>query len=207
MAILAAVTTTDVALFSILLLVVFLFFFALCCWGVWLTRIPDSVSPYSRQPMRRGSDISYDAALKVLKFLYNKRQYDNRIFGLKKAAICRETGRIFPNAVTWYGKIKVDWSFLNKRFPGRYVSWGSLTYEQQEIIRLSHGSLALFQTDHSSPRYSPAAVEAEYAFLKPGPLYVDLENNILLGWQCVPDTDLEVLIVQKPLKIITPTIT
>ena len=33
---------------------------------------------------------------------------------------------------------------------------------------------------------------------RPGPLYVDIETKVLLGWKVVPGTDLEVLIVQKP---------
>ena len=65
-------------------------------------------------------------------------EYDNSIFDFGKAAFCRETGRIFPNVVTWYGTIKVDWTFLNKRYPGNYVSWGSLSEYQQEMIRSAH---------------------------------------------------------------------
>ncbi|HEV8052714.1 MAG TPA: hypothetical protein VGP47_09475, partial [Parachlamydiaceae bacterium] len=83
-----------------------------------------------------------------------------------------------------------------------YVSWGSLTAEQQGIIRNGHDSLEGFQTDFSSPNPLPRAVEAKYALSKPGPLYVDINTKVLLGWKCVPDTDLEVLIVQKPKYII-----
>jgi hypothetical protein len=197
-AILAAVDTMDVALFGILILVFIMVLCGLCIYGIWLEKQPSSLSPYSRQPMRPGSDLSYYAAEKVLRFLYNLHQYDNRIFSLKRAAVCRETGRIFPNVVTWYNKIKIDWSFLQKRYPGNYVSWGSLTSEQQEIIRMAHDSLKGFQTDFSSPNPSPRAIEAKYALASPGPLYVDINTKVLLGWKEVPDTDLEILIVQKP---------
>lgn len=132
-------------------------------------------------------------------------QYDNRIFDVKKAAICRETGRIFPECITWYDTIKVDWTFIQKRYPGTYVSWGCLTEAQQEAIRDVHETLDGFQTRFSSQTPSPRLVEAKYAFEKPGPLYVDVTTGVLVGWQCVPDTELEVLIVQKPTHIITIT--
>lgn len=199
---LAAVPDMQIALFGIFILVLVLVLFVLCIYGIWLSRRPPSLSPYSRKPLRRATDLSYYAAEKLLSFLYKLHQYDNRIFSLKKAALCRETGRIFPNAVTWYDKIDVDWNFLKKRYPGNYVSWGSLTTEQQEIIRNVHDTLEGFQTDFSSPYFSPKQLEAKYAFAKPGPLYVDIATKVLIGWKCVPDTDLEVLIVQKPIYII-----
>lgn len=197
-AMLAAVDTMDVALFGILILVFILVLCGLCFYGMWLEKQPSSLSPYSRMPMSRGSDLSYFASEKVLRFLYNLHQYDNRIFSLKQAAVCRETGRIFPNVVTWFDKINVDWTFIQKRYPGNYVSWGSLTSEQQEIIRMAHDSLEGFQTDFSSPNPAPRGIEAKYALASPGPLYVDLNTKVLLGWKEVPDTELEVLIVQKP---------
>lgn len=195
---LAAVDSMDIALFGIFILIVVLILVGLCIFGIWLSRLPSSLSPYSRLPMRRGSDLSYFASEKVLRFLYNTHQYDNRIFSLRKSAVCRETGRIFPNVVTWYDKIKVDWTFIQKRYPGSYVSWGSLTAEQQGLIRNVHDSLEGFQTDFSSPNPTPKAVEAKYALARPGPLYVDINTKVLMGWKSVPDTDLEVLIVQKP---------
>lgn len=200
--ILAAVDTMDVALFGIFILVVVLVLFGVCAYGIWLSRRPSSLSPYSHLPMRRGTDLSYYSAEKVLRFLYNTHQYDNRIISLKKAAICRETGRVFPNAITWFDKIDLDWNFLQKRYPGSYVSWGSLTNEQQEIILNVHDSLEGFQTNFSSPNPLPKAIEAKYALAKPGPLYVDINTKVLIGWKEVPDTNLEVLIVQKPKYII-----
>lgn len=197
-AIVAVVDASQIALFSIFILVVVLVLVGLCCYGIWLTRRPSSVSPYSGLSMRTGADLSYFAAEKVLRFLYNTHEYDNRIFSLRRSAVCRQTGRIFPNAVTWYDKIELDWSFLQKRYPGVYVSWGSLTDEQQEIVRSYHASLEGFQVEFSSPHASPKAIEAKYALAKPGPLYVDIDTRVLLGWKSVPDTDLEVLIVQKP---------
>ncbi len=200
---LLTVNDADEALFAIAILVVFLFLVALCIVGIGLSRRPDSLSPYTQLPMRRGSDLSYFSSEKVLRFLYHMHQYDNRIFDLRRAAVCRETGRIFPNAIDWFDKIRVDWSFIQKRHPGKYVSWGSLSAEQQEIVRCAHDTLEGFQTEFSSSTIIPKAIETQYAYAKPGPLYVDIETNTLLGWKCVPDTELEVLVVQKPVKYIT----
>ena len=199
---LADVDTVNTVLFSLVILLVFMLFCGIFFFGIWLNRRPLSVSPYSRLPMRRGSDLSYYAAEKLLRFLYETHQYDNRIISLKRAAVCRETGRVFSNAVTWYDKIELDWTFLQKRYPGAYVSWGSLSPEQQESIRNIHDSLEGFQTGFSSPNPAPKAIEAKYALAKPGPLYVDINTKVLLGWKCIPNTDLEVLIVQKPKYVI-----
>jgi hypothetical protein len=204
---LAVVSETDVYLFVLLLTLLFFGLFAVFLFSIWASRRQSCPSPYSGMPMRRASELSYEMVGKVLRYLYNYHQYDNRIFELAKAAVCRETGRIFPDAITWYDTIRVDWSFLKKRHPGNYVSWGSLTREQQEEIRSLHGSLEGFQTEYSSPTPNPKNVEPEYAFTTPGPLYVDFDAKILLGWKRVPESDLEVLIVQRPMNIITLTLT
>jgi len=96
--------------------------------------------------------------------------------------------------------VKVDWTFLQKRYPGIWVSWGSLNSDQQRAISDAHESLEGFQTEVSSPSPAPRAIEPEYAYTKPGPLYVDIQTKVLLGWKVVPGTELEVLIVQKPVR-------
>lgn len=185
----------SLTVFVILLLLVGAFWF-----NSWYEKNAAGISPYTGLPMRRLTDLSYYSAEKVLHYLYDYHQYDNRIFKLKKSAFCRETGRIFQDCVTWYNVVKIDRDFLNKRYPGHYVSWGSLSSEQQKAVREMHDSLSGFQTDYSSPTASPALIEPAFAFAKPGPLYVDIETKVLLGWKIVPDTELEVLIVQKPIK-------
>ena len=155
-------------------------------------------SPYTGLPLRRGEDLSYDSKLAVLRYLYSYHQYDNHIFEVTRSAYCRETGRIFPNAVTFWGTIDVDWEFLQKRFPGQWISWGSLNSLQQEAIIDSHHTIEGFQMDNSSSIPSPRGITKDYCYTKPGPLYVDLNTKILLGWKQVPNTTLEVLIVQKP---------
>lgn len=182
------------------LIILFVLLFCALILTIWVSRQKDSLSPYTNQPMRRGYELPHESKKKVLLFLYNMFQYDNRIFEFKKAAYCRQTGRIFSNAITWYGKIYIDWSFLQRRYPGTYVSWGSLNQEQQKTVRFMHDSMDKYQTEVSSPVPNPSMIDPAYAFTKPGPLYVDVNTNTLLGWQCVLDSELEVLIVQKPVR-------
>ena len=200
---LATVSSVDIAIFSFIILLTVVILFSLFLYGIWLDRLPNSLSPYSRQLLSFGYDLSNRSAESILLYLYKLYEYDNLIFDLKRAAVCRETGRVFPNAITWYGKIQVDWTFLNKRHKGVYVSWGSLSNEQQMSILNAHESLEGFQTEFSSPIANPKSIEAKYAHASPGPLYVDIESYTLLGWKVVPKTDLEVLIVQKPTHIMT----
>jgi hypothetical protein len=202
MSILATINSIEIALFGILLLCLFLILLSLSLVGVWLTRRQrqGDLCPYSKTPLRRCSELPYNTKVNVLRYLFNYHQYDNRIFELRRASFSRETGRIFPNSITWYDVIKIDWSFLQKYYPGSYISWGSLSYDQQLAVINCHPSLDGFQTEFSSPFPQPSAVEAKHAFSKPGPLYVDFETKVLLGWKCVPETDLEVLVVQKPIK-------
>lgn len=195
---LALMSQTDVTVAASLILLAFLGVFALFFVTAWVNRNSVGKSPYTGMPLRRGSELPYESARKILQFLFEKQEYDNRIFEIYKAAVCRETGRVFPHCVSFFDTVKVDWTFLQKRFPGHYVSWGSLTDQQQAFIRSSHESMEGFQTAFSSPRPSPRDVTAQYVYLKPGPLYVDINSKVLLGWQCVPDSDFEVLIVQRP---------
>lgn len=203
---LAVLDYYDVVFFSIAILLVFLLLIATCCFGYWLTHQRDSVSPYTGKPLRKTSDLSYFYMEMLLRYFYELNDYDNVLIDLSKAAFCRETGRVFPNALTWYDRINVNWNFLQKRLPGNYVSWGSLTDFQKEVIQDAHHVMEGFQTEFSSPTPSPRLIEKKYAYAKPGPLYVDLETKILMGWKSVPNTDLEVLIVQRPRGIFEPQI-
>lgn len=198
--VLAVVSQFEVALFALAILAVFLLIVAGFFINAWIQRTQITLSPYTGLPLRRVSDLPYASAEKILRYLYDLHQYDNRIISLKKAALCRETGRIFPDCVTWWGTIRVDWNFLQKKYPGHYVSWGSLSEGQQETIRMAHESLENFQTEYSCPNAAPRAIEPDYAFYKPGPLYVDVHTKVLIGWQSVPGTVFEVLIVQHPKK-------
>lgn len=194
----------EIFYFFVLLFFTFLVLIVNFFWKIWVESEWSSPSPYTGRALRFGSEIHWITAEKVLRYLYNQTDYYNQMFDVTRAALCRDTGRLFPSAVTWYGTLKVDWTFLQKRYPGNFVSWGSLTELQQLKVRDKHGSLEGFQTEFSSPTPSPRAIEPEYAYKKPGPLYVDIDTFVLLGWKQVPDTDLEVLIVQRPHEIYIP---
>lgn len=193
-------STAWVLLLAFGILITFVILFAVFWFTYKFSDRTQGVSPYTGLPLRRATSLSFFAAEKVLRYLYDYQQFDNRIFKLSRAAFCRETGRIFTNCISWLDTVYVDWNFLQKRYPGHYVSWGSLNADQKKAIRDSHDSLDGFQTEESSPTPAPRAIEPEYAYTKPGPLYVDLQTRVLLGWKVVPDTDLEVLIVQKPIR-------
>jgi len=195
-----AETSFWVLLLSFGILLTFFLLIAIFWFSWWFSLRSQGASPYTGLPLRRTTELSYYYAEKVTRFMLNFHQYDNRPFNLRRSAFCRDTGRLFPNCVTLLETIKVDWGFLQKRFPGTYLSWGSLNKEQQEAIRDVHDSLEGFQTETSCPEPSPRLIDPSYVMIKPGPLYVDIDTKILLGWKEVPDTDLEVLIVQKPIK-------
>jgi len=195
---LAVLSEKDLVNFGLLLFLVLLGLLASFVYEIWMNRSTTCPCPYTGRALRKGSDIHWMTIEKVLRYLYNMHDYHNRMFDVTRAAHCRDTGRLFPDALTWHGSMKVDWGFLQKRYPGNFVSWGSLTEEQQIAIIDRHKSLEGFQTEISSRNPSPRKIEKEYVYTKPGPLYVDIDTGILLGWKCVPDTELEVLILQKP---------
>lgn len=202
--VIVAITNQDVIYFGLFLVLVFIGLVATSIFNWWISRNPTCASPYTGHPMRSGAELHWMTKEKVLRFLFDRHEYHNRMFDLNKAAVCRQTGRIFPDAVNWYGSLKVDWSFIARRYPGNFVSWGSLTEVQQLHLRDIHESLEGFQVDFSSLNPLPRAVEVHYALMSPGPLYVDVSTGILMGWQKVPETELEVLIVQKPLERYLP---
>ncbi|MGK5595421.1 MAG: hypothetical protein ACSNEK_08705 [Parachlamydiaceae bacterium] len=194
-------TDPNFIFFVILLLVVLVLLMMYFAYTLKQNRDDACPSPYSGLPLRKARDLTFALKNDILRYLYQLHDYDNRMFDIDKAALCRETGRLFPNALTWNDKIKVDWSFIKKRYPGNFISWGSLSEDAKKEIRQAHNSLDGFQTEYSSPQPAPRMVDFETALKKPGPLYVDLETKILLGWKVVPNTEFEVLIVQKPRKI------
>lgn len=196
----------DAALFVLVLLLVLgglVAYFFITYWKVDLKR---GISPYTGMPLRRALELPYSTKDKVRRFLKGFGEYENRPFDFSSAALCRETGRLFPDCITWTGTIVINWSFIQNRHRGHFVSWGSLSSEQKKEVLKAHEPLDGFQTEFSSKLPSPRMVEEEYALEKPGPLYVDPESKILIGWKRVPETELEVLIVQKPIRyhIVSP---
>jgi len=167
--------------------------------SIWPLKRRVPTSPYSNMPMRRANTLRYTTQYLVKRYLKEMEDFDNRQFNLNRAAVCRETGRIFPNAVNWTGKIHVDWNFLQKRMPGSWVSYGSLPGDRRQDLWDKHGTLEGFQTEFSSANPLPQDVEEELNPIKPGPLYVNLENNLVMGWKIVPGTEVEVLVVKRPI--------
>lgn len=171
---------------------------ALVFFSWWWPRRPGALSPYTRRPLKFGTDVASSVRIYVQEFILSHSQPENPFFDFALCSICPVTGRIFPDTVTKRGRVHVDWTFLQKRYPGRYVSWGSLSELQRATLRLCHPSMLGFQMEHSCPRPLPSDIDAFHAVMRPGPLYVDLNTKILLGWKEVPGTNFEVLIVQKP---------
>ena len=172
-----AIVYSDYGYFVAILSLVLLALLASFFFGWWMSRHMVSPSPYTGIPLRRGSDLHWLTMEKVLRFLFDLHDYNNRMFDLGQAAVCRETGRIFSGAATWYGALIVDWNFLQRRYPGKFVSWGSLSEEEQLLIRDKHETLEGFQTEYSSTKPSPRAAEPEFIYRKPGPLYVDIDRG------------------------------
>lgn len=187
-----------IIMFVVSILIVFAIMIALLWVGWWVTSRRGSVSPYSGQPMKFGEDLAFSAAERVNRFMNRFEDKENPAVDLRWAAICGETGRIFPSCVNRWGVVRLKWDFLRKRHPGNWVSWGSLDLVTQSDIARYHESMEGFQTQHNSPKRMPQDVDAYFANIKPGPLYVDIGTKMLMGWKCVPGTNLEVLIVQKP---------
>ena len=194
----AVLTQGDIALFVLALLAVTGALVAYFVHSYWRVSHRRDVSPYTGLPLRHAKELTFATQEKITQYLRDLKDFDNRPFNFSYAAFCRETGRIFPDAVTLTGAIKLDWTFIIKRYRGDFVSWGSLSEQQQKEIKEAHHSLSGFQVDYSSANPSPRLVEEKMAVAKPGPLYVDPATRILMGWKKVPGTELEVLLVQKP---------
>jgi len=157
-------------------------------------------SPYSPEKLIYGIDIAQSLVQLIDDFMSYQPQPENAPFDMSNAAICRTTGRIFPDCVEKGEIIRLDWTFLQNRFPGNYVSWGALPEDEQARIRLLHGGfIEGYQTDDSSKHLLPQDAEEYYKLLAPGPLYVDRMKGTLIGWKSVPGTNFEVLVVQKSL--------
>ena len=166
--------------------------------GWWLTNRKGSKSPYSQNQLRYGEDLSYFALQRIQEFIITLQQPENSIKHLKNSAICQDTGRVFFNVLDFFGVVRLKKDFLSTRYPGNYVSWGSLTEDEKKYIASCHTSMKGFQVESSSTHYDPLQIDSYHATLKPGPLYVDKAARILLGWQSVPGTALEILVIQFP---------
>lgn len=181
------------------ILAVILFVLSSLLWLGWKKEgRRGDVCPYSGKPMRLGMDVARSIAGFVQAFLSEQQKPDNPPIDFVRAAYCPETGRIFPECVSSNEQVVLSWNFIQKRCRGTFVSWGSLSPEEQGVVKLLHDSLEGFQTESSSKISQPERVEETYALCSPGPLYIDRSTKILLGWKKVPGTYFEVLVVQHP---------
>jgi hypothetical protein len=177
----SAVTAT-----TLLLVLAALFIGALMGLGWWLVNRSGSRSPYTGSVIGKGTDILFPAVRRIHDFLEKKNSVDNLPFSLEKAAVCRQTGRIFPDSINTFGVVRIGRKYVSGYRSGDYRRWADLTAGEREHFLRAHGQLEGYQTVADDP------------IARPGPLYIDIKCGTAVGWQCVPGTDLEVLIVQKP---------
>ena len=187
---------------------IFIIFFSMFCvllamggllfFGWWVTQKRGSLSPFSKRPMMLGIDLPFSIRRQIEEYIKSLPQPENQPIDISKAAICRETSRIIKDAVFRGEIIRLGPRFMNDRYPGNWVSWGSLSQQQQGIVKLHHREVSGYQMEHSSRNRRPQEAEQYYAVMKPGPLYVDVSTNTFLGWQAVPGTYFEVMVIKKP---------
>lgn len=189
----SAVWVLLLAFFFVLIFMAGVLFF-----GWWVAKKRGTVSPFSKKPMMLGVDMPFSIAKQIEEFVKSLPQPENPPFEMSKAAVCRETGRIIPNAVMRGEIVRLTPRYINERYPGNWVSWGSLTEEQKGIVKLHHREIPAYQMEHSSRNRFPQSAEQYYAVMKPGPLYVDMTTKTFLGWLVAPGTYFEVLVVKKP---------
>lgn len=200
MDVLLDVDEVSIVVFGFFLLTFCLLLAVYALYSFWIFPSRVARSPYTKKPLRYGEDVSMNSAEKIMRFLhYDVGGFDNRVFLMKKAMVCRETGRIFQDCMSIFGVPHVDWRFLEKRLPGTWISWGCLSDDQKnEFFAIHHQAIEGFQIEKSCPYPAPSRITDDYIYIKPGPLYVDLKTKNLLGWKEVPGTFFEVLVVQKP---------
>jgi hypothetical protein len=124
-----------------------------------------------------GDLIAFHSVQRVHDFMLSKPQPENTPFKPKDAAVCRETGRVFPNARDGFGVIRVKSSYPNRRWKGSWVLWKELSRAERSRVEGKHGDLSAYESEG---------------------LYADPFDALIMGWQKVPGTELQVLIVEKP---------
>lgn len=184
----------------IFFLVVVIGLLSFLLWTNWKKEgVRGDLSPYSGRPLRLGMDIARSMAEFINSYLAElPDKEDNPPIDMSKAAYCPVTGRIFSDCVSSSERIVLGWDFVSKRFPGTFVSWGSLSDHEKGEVKLLHESLEWFQTEKSSPLPRPQDIDEQYSLLSPGPLYVDRVQKVLVGWRKIPGTYFEILVVQRP---------
>jgi hypothetical protein len=161
-------------------------FFAL---GWYITNRPGAVSPYSKREMAPGSVIAFRSVEKIEDFFEDIQSQENRSFNLERAAVCRETGRIFPNCLSNFDVVTLNRNYLSAVHPGQYIDWEVLGPREQAIILAKHNDVSGYQIGDQRTKFQGQPIPS---------LYVDISTNTLIGWKKVPGTELQILVVQKP---------
>ncbi len=146
--------------------------------GWYVTNRQGARSPFSGKPMIRGHDLTFEAVARLRTHLGKAPQPENPDFQWTHSVVCRETGRVFTDVVNRWGVARVSSNYLKRRYPGTYTPWTALQPSERQAVLARHPQgIGAYELDG---------------------LYVDLTTKTLLGWQRVPETGLQILIVNKP---------
>lgn len=130
-------------------------------------------SPFTGANLKLGSELTFDAANKVSRYMLDHSSDQNPGFDITRAAICPDTGRIFPNAIGELEIPKVSKNYLVHLAKGEWTPVSSLSDKGKERL-INH-------------------VE-DFSSYAQDSLYIDLNTATLIGWKRVPGTSLQLLI-------------
>ncbi len=162
------------ALISLLSLLALFSFFAL---GYFFCNRRGARSPFSGKAMRHGKEFSFEAVSKVLAFLEAENDKDNLPFDLEKAAICEETGRIFPDALNAFEVVKLKKPYTKHFYKAKMEALENLSEKEQMDLRENCDNFSFFSKNSS--------------------IFVDREKGNILAWKKIPETALELMLVKK----------
>lgn len=191
---------------TLLLLVIGLCTGALLLFSFWyvgwrlLWQGRKTKSPFSHyEYLMPAEQLHFTAMQYVHQFLQN-HPYSQMKVDLTSTLVCRKTGRIFSCDTKCRRTMKSAECYLMQHYSGVLVPWSTLNQEQKQNFVARHSCLKHFQLHPSGANTAFSYSDWTSADMKPGPLFVDLEAGVAVGWQCIPHTNLEIIIVQPPSK-------
>ena len=146
-----------------------------CGWWFLLER--GTKSPFGNEPLLSGDKITFNGIARIREELFRLPQPYNPSFDPLKSAVCSETGRVFPNAVTRFGRISLRRQWWQQQWSGEWVAWEDLTPPEQERV-----ARMLDLTD--------------YPLSEPKACFVDPFQGLFKGWRRVPGCDLQMMVTQ-----------
>jgi hypothetical protein len=181
-----------IAFFFIGCVSLFLFFGG----GWWIFFKKRAKSPFSNTFLEPCEKVlSFAAIEKVFRFLNRIHDEYNERFDLKRATICLKTGRIFPNTINRFGIIKIPENYIIHYAKTPLILYASLDKKIKGFLYEKDKVLQGYQT-YTNLDSSKLEIEKSVELMKPGPLYLDPKTGFFLGWQIVPGTSLELLVVK-----------